>query len=168
MSEANEEGICVAELIRHVYSVWAKATNGGQFTGPGFDPKLLRQAEHNARTTLGKFMDTVIADIERMVAACALAEDPRGRAMHLEDVAGIARQVAGYGESIGYDLLGEFADSLVTFLRESTASDNVKLEVVRAHVDSMRLVFANQLAGDGGTKGERLKFALGLSVKRLL
>jgi len=156
-------------LVRPPNKIKHKVTLGGLIEGDGFDPELLKDAEARVAALRDDLIVAVDADMEKFQTACRLAAtDIAGRADHLRAVSRIAHDIKGYGGNIGYDLLTTMGNSLTTFLREASASDDVRLEVAMVHMQAMRLVFYQQLTGDGGKVGRELLDALDRAVAKFL
>ena len=138
-----------------------KVTLGGRISSDGFDPELLARAETAAEGTRDAFIEAADEDMDKLQNACRLAENElQARAAHLTTVQKTAHEIKGYGSNIGYDLLTLFADSLSNFLLKTTAGQSQRVSVARVHVDAMRLVFYQQLTGDGGDAGKQLMQSL--------
>lgn len=169
MSNGEKNQDDAVQIIAVPNKIKEKVSMGGRIKAPGFSAQVLAKAEAHVENTVD---DTILAadeDIEQMLFFCDLAEDePDARAVHLKEVERFAGAVAGHGRTIGYDLLTRFAMSLSAFLGKSTASQDILVQVARVHVDSIRLVFARQLSGDGGAAGKELTAALRSSVRKFL
>ena len=134
-----------------------KVTLGGRLSGDGFDPELLARAEAAAEGTRDAFIEAADEDIDKLQNTCRLAEnEPRACAAHLKSIQRSAHDIKGYGSNIGYDLLTLFADSLSNFLLKTAAEESRRVSVARVHVDAMRLVFYQQITGNGGGVGKLL------------
>lgn len=79
------------------------------------------------------------------------------REQHQEELYDFAHDVKGQGSSFGYPLMTAVANQLCAFMEgiEGKMSD-VQLDVVKVHIDTMKLVVTQQMSGDGGTAGEQL------------
>ena len=145
-----------------------KVTLGGRISSDGFDPELLARAEAAAEGTRDAFLEASNEDIDKLLNACRLAENkPQARAAHLKSVQRTAHEIKGYGSNIGYKLLTLFADSLSNFLLQTTAEESRRVSVARVHVDAMRLVFYQQMTGDGGDAGKALTQGLREAVAKI-
>ena len=144
-------------MVRPENKIRDKVTLGGRITGDGFDPELLARAEAAAEGTRDSFLEAADEDMDKLQNACRLAEnEPQTRVTHLRSLQRTAHEIKGYGSNIGYDLLTLFADSLSNFLLKSSAAESQQVSVARVHVDAMRLVFYQQITGDGGGVGKLL------------
>ncbi|MBL8703317.1 MAG: hypothetical protein JNM30_00660 [Rhodospirillales bacterium] len=73
-----------------------------------------------------------------------------------EEAYGILHDLKGSGVLFGYDLMTHIADSGCALIGGRTAIDPDSRDVLRQHVDAMKLVMGRRIAGDGGEAGRRL------------
>lgn len=166
---ASDEPAAHASLIRVHNKIKDKVTLGGQITGNGFDTELLKKAEERVEGLRDVFLEAVDEDMDRLSTAYQRAlEEPGKRSDHLDTVQRAAHDIKGYGTNVGYPLLTRFGDSISLFLRKAEASDDVRMEITRVHVEAMRLVLNEQITGDGGTVGETLGAGLDKAVRKYL
>ena len=73
------------------------------------------------------------------------------------EIANVAHDIKGNGGSFGYDLMTAIGGSLSTFCRAIGGSGaeigDARLEVIRVHIDAMKMVIDHGLEGDGGETG---------------
>lgn len=94
----------------------------------------------------------------RQLAEIAL-RDEHSSARHdatAEEAYGILHDLKGSGVLFGYDLMTHIADSGCALIHGRTAIDPECRDVLRQHVDAMKLVMGRRIAGDGGEAGRRL------------
>ena len=78
------------------------------------------------------------------------------RTKHFKRVGAIAHELKGQGGTFGYPLVSAIAKSLNEFTqRDMLVTDN-HLEILKAHIDTMRAVVNGHVAGDGGAIGREL------------
>ena len=144
-----------------------KVTLNGRIKGNGYDAVLLARANANVAAMRGKFLEAVgrdVASLERLRGE--LKRDPRDALF--AELEKIAHEITGYGTTIGFDLLTRFGRSLSLFLRKTDIEGTVKLNVARAHVDSMVLVYRTPIKGQGGTEGDTLTSMLNLTIAKFV
>ena len=144
-----------------------KVTLNGRIKGNGYDAAVLARANANVAAMRGKFLEAVgqdVASLERLRGE--LERHPHDELfLELEK---IAHAITGYGTTIGFDLLTRFGRSLSLFLRKTDIEGTVKLNVARAHVDSMILVYRTPIKGQGGTEGDTLTSMLNLTIAKFV
>lgn len=93
-------------------------------------------------------------------------DSPDQRKGYFEKINSIAHDMRGQGGTFGYQLISDFADALY-FLTHSQAgmSDN-HVEIIKAHIDAMRVVIKNRINGDGGDVGKELQKGLEAAIKK--
>ncbi len=143
------------EVIWPPNKIQQKVTLGGKIPGPGFDAAVLRRAEQKTADLLAEFNDRLDDDIERiLVAYDGMTRDPDvASAGAMRDAADQAASQATRAES---PLLADICLSLANFLAIEGLSVETWLEVVKAHVDAVRLVYFRQISGHGGEQGAEL------------
>ncbi len=157
------------KVIRPPNRAKDKVTLGGKIKSTGRDPKLLKRAEKNAAAMTDELVKAVDIDIDGLEATCREAEtDTANRAQRLKDLQLLAHAVNEIGANAGYDLLSKFGYSLSTFLRLAEATDEARVNVARVHVDAIRLVYTQQITGDGGKIGKQLSKGLRNAVSKFL
>jgi HPt (histidine-containing phosphotransfer) domain-containing protein len=79
----------------------------------------------------------------------------------------IAHDMQGQGGTFGYPLISSFAESLHSFTlpTKNEITDNM-VELVKAHIDSMRAVIRGRVSGDGGKIGTELQESLNQAIDR--
>lgn len=165
MTDNGESSSTPPSLIRPPNKMKHKVTAGGRVAGPSFDPELLRQAEEASAAAFEAFDAALDEAIERLMFLCQRLEDePENRQALLAQLESTATEMAGSGAQSGYDLLSRFGESLLAFLNSAEATEEVVVRVVRAHVDSMRLIYIQERTGDGGDVGQRLAHALNATL----
>ena len=79
----------------------------------------------------------------------------------------IAHDMQGQGGTFGYPLITDFSESLQNFtVAPKGAITDGMVELVKAHVDSMRAVINGRVSGDGGEMGAKLKSSLNEAIER--
>ncbi len=81
---------------------------------------------------------------------------PAERATHLRQVFTIAHDMKGQGATFGYPLLTRVANLLCRYVDREHPPGPTEMTLIAAHVDALRAVIANDIAGDGGTLGEEI------------
>jgi hypothetical protein len=143
------------EVIWPPNKIQQKVTLGGRISGPGFDAEVLRHAEDKAADLLAGFDDKLDDDVERiLVAYDGMTRDPDSAAA--AEMRGAAGPAASEARQAGLPLLADVCLSLANFLAIEGLSTETRLEVVKVHVDAVRLVYFRQVSGHGGEQGAEL------------
>src|SRR5439155_465870 len=95
--------------------------------------------------------------LDRLSKKMELAKAMTGeRAQALEEINLIAHELRGQGGTFGYPLITVFGKSLYEATKVPSRQDDAGLEIVKAHIDAMRAVLREKIAGDGGDIGQQL------------
>lgn len=132
------------------------------------DPAFVRAAEERIRSFFGDYADWVERHIRSMVdSRNALATGEGDAATHIANVNAIAHELRGQSGIFDYPLITQIAKSLY----EATTSPNVEvtgawIELVGAHIDTIRAVFSDKISGTGGEVGVALLREMEAAVKK--
>jgi len=147
------------EVINPPHKLAAKVDTGG----PGaVTPEVLEQAEQVIVGMTDNYLEWVERDLESLdVAFRKLEAEPDKADEHVKAIFGISHDVKGQGGSFGYLLMTAIGNELCRFIEareESIGPGDV--EVIRLHIDAMKVVIGDRLRGDGGDRGESLLIGL--------
>lgn len=133
------------------------------------DASLVASAEAKIIGMKGEYLGWVVGDLEKLAALCDVAiKDKDKRASHVEDLYNKAVEIKGQGGSFGYPLVTSIGSQLCRFIEtEGFGLDDPKMDVVKVHVETLRLVIMQKMEGDGGPMGEKLMNGLALAVKKV-
>lgn len=93
-------------------------------------------------------------DLDRLTTACNNAEkDEENRKAHLDELYIFAHNLKGMGGNFGYPIVTDITSMLCRCAEHQPEPD---MRVISLYVDSLRVVFENGLAGDGGKEGRTL------------
>ena len=138
------------------------ATGGGELP-----VQLLADAEKQLERAALDFTDWAANYIAQLARACKDAqEEPPRRAKLFEEINLLAHELRGQGGTFGYPLISSFAKMLYDCTGEGCRTEDNDVEVVKAHIDSMRAVLREKVAGDGGDVGRALHAALKQAIER--
>lgn len=120
----------------------------------------LAQALAQATALLGKLEGGFAAESDQTVAklqaAFVAARAPgagEGQRTALYDASHALR---GSATTFGYPLATRVADALCKFIEARVPLDEADVAVIGVHVQALRAIFAQRLAGDGGPAGREL------------
>lgn len=129
---------------------------GGQLE---IEPAALAEAENELEAWHDEFMVTVEAYLEDMASEFAKIRstvDPEARHRGLDNLNRISRKLRDHGHSFGFPLVTTVSRSLHQLTRQTDAIEDDCLELVCAHLDTMRAVLVAELRSDGGKVGREL------------
>jgi hypothetical protein len=156
--------VAVAEIIEVPNTLKLKVSYGPD----GVDAAMLEKAEALMANFQGDFVVWVQEDLKKLQqhfdAAAALPVEERGHAM--KEVFGVLHNMKGQGGSFGFPLITSLANMLCRFMEKATTFGQPEMEAVNVCVNAIRLVVAERLAGDGGTKGEKLIKGIELVIQK--
>lgn len=154
-------------VIRPPDTLKSKVREGG----PGaVDLAALERAEAVIANLTGSYLQWVQEDLVKLQNAydvLAAAPDD-GRKAAAEKIFQIAHDIKGQGGSFGYNLMTVIGNSLCRFIEKQPGVGPKEIDVIKVHVDSLKLVIAQDLKGDGGPFGEKLLAGLNAVIDKVL
>lgn len=85
---------------------------------------------------------------------------------HFKQICDIAFELKGQGGTFGYPLISIFGKSLNEFTIGEVVIGDSQIEIVKSHIDVMRAVIKDRIAGDGGDIGKALVESLQQAIKK--
>ena len=144
------------EIINPPNTLKSKVTVGG----PGaVDPAALERAEAVIAGMADNYMKWVQDDLVKIGAAYdRLVSGRHDRKQVLSEVFQVAHDMKGQGGSFGYSLMTSVGNELCRIIEKMGTSGKTDLEneVIRIHIDAMKLIIAAKMQGDGGKAGEAM------------
>lgn len=132
------------------------------------DPAFIHAAEERIRSFFGDYADWVERHIRSMVdSRNALALGEGDAATHIASINTIAHELRGQSGIFDYPLITHIAKSLY----EATTASNIEvtgawIELIGAHIDTIRAVFSDKISGNGGEVGANLLREMEVAVKK--
>lgn len=141
----------------------------GGDTGPiKIDSETMEQAQSVIDKHAESYVETVQAEIQTLTETFKQAEDdPAGRAAHLESVADQVHEIRGMGGTYDFPLITKIGSSLYDFCQSAEGTPS-QMEVIKAHIDALRVIVSQNIKGDGGTVGEQLLTGLRTAASKHL
>lgn len=138
------------------------------YSATGVDASMLEKAEQVIAGLQDSYLEWVQEDLNRLQALYdKAAAEPGDRKPLLKDIFRIAHDVKGQGGSFGYDLMTQIGNQLCRFVEAVDDLDDGGMEVVKVHIDSMRLVINGRIEGNGGAAGDRMIAGLQAVVRKV-
>ena len=85
---------------------------------------------------------------------------------YFKKINALAHDLKGQGGTFGYPLITTFADSLFQFTDAGARQTDNYVQIVQAHIDSIRAVVAGEIRGDGGQTGRELRLVLEGAIQK--
>lgn len=144
------------EIINPPNTLKSKVSVGG----PGaVDPAALDRAEKVIADMSGSYLQWVQDDLAKISAAYdKLASGKHDRKQALNEIFQISHDMKGQGGSFGYVLMTSVGNELCRIIEKmgTTGKTDLENEVIRIHIDALKLIIATKMVGDGGKVGEAM------------
>ena len=126
-------------------------------SGPAkLDPQLLANAEAAVDDMQRHYADWADEDLTMLEKTLIDIREADDQIPHIKTLFRHALDMKGQGGSFGYDMVTQVAGSLADFITGRSELKGIDFDVVAAHVQTMRAVFAEDVKGDGGKTGKAL------------
>lgn len=86
--------------------------------------------------------------------------------MTIQNMVSPVMQLKGSAKIFGYELVGNLANVMLSFLETIKELDNTAIEIVDAHHKTLSAIILKKMSGDGGVHGEKLETELIGACKR--
>ena len=121
-----------------------------------FDEDILAQATAALEDMAEDYPDWVSTLIDQLADVHRRCVDtPEQRVPLFEQLHSIAHDMRGQG-------------GLYAFTDKSTSTSDNHVEVIKAHIDAMRVVIKQRISGDGGEVGAEIKAGLEAAIKKYM
>lgn len=132
-----------------------------------FDNNLLSEAEEIFNEMAEDYPDWVSSILDDLFEAHRrCVDDDLNRKAYFERINSIAHDMKGQGGTFGYELITDFSEGLYNFTAKGSGLSDNHVEIIKAHIDAMRVVIRDRIHGDGGSIGKELKEGLAASVEK--
>lgn len=129
---------------------------------------LLHQAEEQLERQSVTFHQWAGGYVRRLSDSLENARlTPARRRHEFQEIRLIAHELRGQGGTFGYPLITILARSLYEATHPGCPEDDTQLDLVKAHLDAIRAVVRERVAGDGGRLGQELMQAFSHAVTRV-
>ncbi|HIJ38328.1 MAG TPA: Hpt domain-containing protein [Rhodospirillaceae bacterium] len=138
--------------------------------GPGgVDAKKLEETEAMIRGLQSEYVVWVLDDLKKLQVSleAALMAGTDDRAAPVRQIFETAHDMKGQGGSFDYGLMTQVSAQLCSFIDSRTIYSDQDMEVIRLHVDALRLVIAQKMVGDGGGGGKGLLRGLQAVISKI-
>jgi len=132
-----------------------------------FDEDLMAKAMAALEDMSEDYPDWVSSLIDQLATVHRRCVDtPEQRFQLFEQLHAIAHDMRGQGGTFGYPLISDFSDGLYDFTAVNTSLSDKNVEIIKSHIDAMRVVIKQRINGDGGDIGKQLKTGLDIAIKK--
>lgn len=140
---------------------------GGGFKGTAEIPlDLLEEAEQQLERAALDFTTWALDYLKKLSDLCDEALEVAGkRGKHFQEINLLALELRGQGGTFGYPLITTFGKMLYDTTLEGCREDDNAVGIVKSHIDSMRAVLREKIAGDGGKIGRELLASLQKAIE---
>lgn len=145
-----------------------KGKAGGGDSSPGELPNnLLQEAETQLQRSSLDFTEWALQYVSQLQDLCTeTLMQPGKRTIYFEKIHMLAHELRGQGGTFGYPLVSVIGKMLYECTGERCPENDSAVEIVKSHVDIMRAVLRDKIAGDGGEVGRQLLEALKQAVEK--
>lgn len=152
------------EVIQPPDTLQGKVT----YSASGVDLAMLEKAEQIVAGLQGSYLEWVQEDLSKLQALCdrAMSEGTVGSDV-LNEIFRIAHDIKGQGGSFGYDLMTAVGHHLCRFVEALAQAGPAEMEVIKLHLDAMRLIVGERMEGSGGQAGERMIAGLDAVIAKM-
>lgn len=127
------------------------------YSATGVDLAMLEKAEQIIAGLQGSYLEWVEEDLAKLQSFYdQLQARPGESAALLKEIFRVAHDVKGQGGSFGYDLMTVVGNHLCRFVEGLTEVGDAEREVIRLHLDALRLIINERLEGTGGAAGDKM------------
>ncbi|WP_417317841.1 hypothetical protein [Emcibacter sp.] len=132
-----------------------------------FDEGMMLKAHEALQEMAEDYPDWVSTLIDNLAEEHRRCVDtPEYRKAHYEKINAIAHDMKGQGGTFGYQLITDFAEGLYNFTGPSAGMGDSHVEIIKAHIDAMRVVIKDRIEGDGGQIGTEIKKSLEAAISK--
>src|SRR5580765_879395 len=125
----------------------------------GYNPlkETLARAEEATTALRANYTQWARIDVDNTQALLDAAKKaPEGRREQLDLLYAAMHNIKGQGTSFGYPLVTRLGQSLCRLIAPGRAVDDAGLKIAQAHLDALKLVLDQKIAGKGGEVGDKL------------
>ena len=143
------------EIISPPNLLKAKVKTGG----PGaVDAAMLDRAEAAIANLADQYLDWVEQDLDRIAKAFEelKSADEATVPQKLETIFQVSHDIKGQGGSFGYDLMTSVGNQLCRLIEHADPGNPKLLEAIGVHIETLKLVIAQRIKGNGGKVGEQM------------
>jgi Hpt domain len=143
------------------------AGQGGGDAVMEFDAAALAKAEELLSQASEDYPDWALKSVAELAALHKkCVEGPDQHRDSFERIRRVAHDLKGQGATFGYPLVTSVAQSLHRFVSPNDNASEAQMEIIKSHVDAMRVILKDKVKGDGGQVGPVLLTGLNNAIKK--
>ncbi len=137
--------------------------------GPGgVDLDAIERAEAVIANLQGNYLEWVQEDLNKIQKFYDQAKaEPDNRPAMMKEIFRISHDIKGQGGSFEYHMMTAIGNHLCRYIEKIGTPSDERLNVIKLHIDAMRLVIAQRMEGDGGKVGDNLLRGLAAVVAKV-
>ena len=117
--------------------------------------KLKQRLPHGSMAE--RFKNLADDNVRKLYAAFLKLEAATGdRKQELKGVYAQALDIKNQGANLGYDLMGEVCNELCLLIEKLDGAGPKEVEIIKIHIETMKLVLTQNIKGSGGDIGEQI------------
>lgn len=138
------------------------------YSDTGVDLETLEKAENLITGMTGSYLEWVEEDLQKLQALYSKAvASTASRVSVLKEIFELSHDMKGQGGSFGYPLITQIGKQLCNLLERIPGEpDSRHLDIIRVHIEAMRVVITQRITGDGGLIGSNLLGGLTAATKK--
>lgn len=133
------------------------------------DLEALERAEQVILDMTDNYLEWVAEDLKKIEAAYQKLADASGdRKKEMDAIFQISHDIKGQGGSFGYDLMTAIGNELCRLIERIDKVGLNEVQAVKIHIDSMKLIIAQDMKGNGGKPGQKILASLHQVCEKLV
>ncbi len=131
-------------------------------------PEALAKAQTAIDEMAQDYPDWAIGQLDQLADRHKrLVFSPDARAEHYKEIHRIAHDMKGQGGTFGYPLVSSISESLYRTTTTEAKYTDSEVEIVKAHIDSIRVILNSRIKDPEGEVGQRVQRVLESVIKKL-
>lgn len=136
---------------------------------PAFDPALIEAANQRISNMETDYADWVTQSVKDLTVAHKKAlENPQKAEQQFAEIHRIALELRGQGGIFGYPLVTQFGKSLFDISGDDAEITPELLDLIDSHINLVKIVISQKIAGDGGETGKELLKSLSQAKRKFV
>lgn len=132
------------------------------------DMDAIKRADAHLANLANEYIFWVESDLQKLRDRLGEAmADAANRPEHLEALFQVAHDMRGQGTTFGYAFVSQICDVLCRYLdRVKAAGEQPEMTIVAAHIDALRAIITNRVAGENDPIGQELVRGLQIATTK--